>query len=69
MKTVRLNEFWSQRLAGLPESGMGFQRVDFTLRDNRIIRNVMVFNAEECQTDEEFGVADILNVQIHRGKE
>jgi hypothetical protein len=69
MKTVQLNKFWSQRLAQLPESGMGFQRVDFTLKDHRTIKNVMVFNAEECQTTEDFRVTDIVDVQLHRAAE
>jgi hypothetical protein len=69
MKTVRLNEFWSQRLARLPESGMGYQRVDLTLKDRRIIRNVLVLNAEECQTAEDFTVSDIADIQIHRRRE
>lgn len=65
MKTIRLNELWSQRLAQMPESGMGYQRVDFTLRNQRIIENVMVFNAEECHANEEFDPADVVDVQIH----
>jgi hypothetical protein len=69
MKTLRLNEFWTQRLAQLPESGMGYQRVDITLKDHRVIQNVIVFNAEECQTDEEFRTTDIVDIRIHTTKE
>lgn len=69
MRTVRLTEFWSKRLAQLPESGMGYQIVDFTLKDHRVIERAIVLNAEECQTDKEFDIADIVDVRIHRPRE
>ena len=69
MRTIRLNEFWTQQLAQLPESGMGYQRVDFILKDHRVIEKVIVLNAEECQTNEEFDIADIVDVRIHRMKQ
>lgn len=68
MITIRLNEFWSQRLAQIPESGMGYQRVDLTLKDQRVIENVLVLNAEECQTNDKFDPADVVDVRIHRPK-
>jgi len=68
MPNIFLNEFWSQRLAELPESGMGYQRIDFTLKDHRVIRDVIVLNGEECQTNEDFDVADVVDVQVHRPK-
>jgi hypothetical protein len=30
---------------------------------------VIVFNAEECQTDEEFRTTDIVDIRIHTTKE
>jgi hypothetical protein len=66
MKTVRLSEAWSRRLVQLPESGMGYQRVDLVLKDNRVIDNVIVLNAEECQSPEEFDPADLIDIKIHR---
>jgi len=68
MMTVHLNEFWSQRLSLLPESGMGYQRVDLTLKDHRVIENVIVLNAEECQTNEKFDVSDIVDIRVHQSK-
>lgn len=67
--TIRLDEFWSQRLARLPESGMGYQKVNFFLKGNRVIENVTVLNAEECQTSERFDLADIVEVEICHQKE
>jgi hypothetical protein len=69
MMTIQLNEFWSQRLAKLPESGMGYQKAKIFLKGNRVIENVVIFNAEECQTNEKFNPADIIDVEICRHKD
>jgi hypothetical protein len=66
MISIRLNDFWIQRLVELPESGMGYQRVDFIMKDGRTVGNVTVLNAEECQVNEEFSPDDIAEVRIHR---
>ena len=69
MMTVRLNEFWSERLARLPESGMGYQKVNIILKGNRVVENVIVLNAEECQTSEKFDPTDIIDVEICHQKD
>ena len=46
---VHLDEKWSITLCGLPEDGMGYQRVDVLLRSGRKVRDVLVFNAEEME--------------------
>jgi hypothetical protein len=43
---LELSQKIIDRLLQMPESGMGYQRVDLVLRDGSIIPNVMVFNAE-----------------------
>lgn len=48
----------------MPETGMGYQKVNFVLKDNRIIKNVIVLNAEECQTNEDFDPAEIVDVEL-----
>ncbi|MCH7777987.1 MAG: hypothetical protein IH878_15855 [Gemmatimonadetes bacterium] len=35
---------WPERLAGEPESGMGYQRVRVRLRDGRTVEEAIVFN-------------------------
>ena len=49
--TVRLhlNDRWSTALCQLPETGMGYQRVDVLLRDGRRVKDVLVFNAEKVE--------------------
>jgi hypothetical protein len=65
MKTIHLKEPWIQRLANMPESGMGYQKVDITLKGNRILENVLVLNAEDCQTDEKFNPEDVVDIKLH----
>ena len=63
---IRLNEFCTQRLVQLPETGMGYQKVDLIFKDGRILSDLMVLNAEDCQTEEEFNVGDIVDIKIHK---
>ena len=64
--TVKLNDYWTQRLAHMPETGMGYQKVDLTLKDGRTLKCLLVYNAEECQTEQEFRVEDIADIKLHR---
>jgi hypothetical protein len=66
MTTVRLPEVWSERLAQLPESGMGYQKVNITLKGGKVLTKVTVLNAEECQVSESFEPSDIVDVQLAR---
>jgi hypothetical protein len=66
--TIKLDEKWSRKLAELPESSMGSQHVDIFLRGNRVIRDVPVFNAEECHSPESFDPNDVLDVRPHHNK-
>lgn len=63
--TVKLDEKWSRKLADLPETSMGSQHVDIFLRGSRVIRDVPVFNAEECHSPEYFDPDDVVDVQLH----
>lgn len=67
MKTIHLPPQWQQRLAHLPETGMGSQHVDFVLKDRRVIRDVTVFNCEECHSRESFDPAEIVDAQLTAG--
>ena len=48
-KRLRLDAKWTDKLCRLPESGMGYQRVDVRLRNGQCVRDVIVFNAEELE--------------------
>ncbi len=62
---IRLEPRWTKRLLELPESGMGYQRVDIRLIDGRELKDVVVFNAEEIEVPDEFARAQIKDVRLH----
>lgn len=66
MTTVRLPELWIDRLVNLPESGMGYQKVNIILKRGKVLKDVIVLNAEECQAPEFFEPSDIVDVQLVR---
>ena len=66
MTTVHLPERWIEQLVRLPESGMGYQRVNITLKHGKVLRDIVVLNAEEAQTPEPFEPSDILDVELAR---
>lgn len=43
---VALHKKWTERLLGLPESGMGYQRVRVRLKDGRTIGEAIALNAQ-----------------------
>ena len=46
---LQLDDRWISHLCGLPETGMGFQRVDIALQSGEVLTGVVVFNAEEVE--------------------
>jgi hypothetical protein len=64
MIPVRLNEEWSRRLAQLPETSMGSQHIDVILKKGRVIKNVVIFNAEKGHSPEAFDPADIADIRL-----
>ncbi len=64
-----LPERWIDHLCKLPESGMGYQRVDIRLTNGDRITDVVVFNAEELECaipTESFKSEDIADIKLHR---
>ena len=64
--TIKLNEFWSKRLVQMPETGMGYQKVDLTFKDGRILKGLIVLNAEDCETEEALNVEEIDDIKIQK---
>ncbi len=64
--TVRLGKRWQKKLAELPETGMGSQHVDIILKNGRVIRDLPVFNGDECQTNEAFDPEQIQDIRLHQ---
>lgn len=63
---IKLERRFVERLSNLPESGMGYQRVDIRLSDGRELKDVVVFNAEEADVPDEFAQAKITDVRPSR---
>lgn len=51
---IELQKDITNRLLGLPESGMGFQVVDLVLADGRVVPNVTIFNCEIANLPDSF---------------
>ena len=62
---IKLDPCWTKRLLELPESGMGYQRVDIRFANGRELKDVAVFNAEEVELPDEFEHAEIKGVSLH----
>ena len=68
---IKLSKKWVEYLALVPESGMGYQIVDVTLKDGRVLKNTVVFNAEDLKLPPEHrGVEleDVEEIRLSDGK-
>lgn len=63
---IQLDSRWTAELLRLPESGMGYQRVDIRFRDGRELADVPVFNAEEVELPDELARVEITDLRPHR---
>ena len=61
----KLERRWTERLVKLPESGMGYQRVDVRFADGRELKNQLVLNAELIELPEELANAEIADLRLH----
>jgi hypothetical protein len=67
---LQLDPRWTQKLARLPESGMGYQRVRVLLKAGRTIEDALVFNASVLQVADDvapFRSQDIDDIELTRG--
>jgi len=62
---IKLEQRWTKRLAELPESGMGYQRVDVRFANGQELKNVLVFYAKDLDVPDEFARAKIEDVRLH----
>ena len=61
----RLEPRWARHLAQLPESGMGYQRVDVRLADGREVIDTVVFNGEEIELPDDCRNVEIREIRLH----
>lgn len=60
---IKLSKKWVERLLSVPETGMGYQTIDVTLKDGRVIKGVNVFNAEDLELPDEYKSIKIEKIQ------
>jgi hypothetical protein len=63
---IKLEKHWSKLLAELPESGMGYQRVDVRFVDGRELNNIVALNGEELEVPNDFVQAEIKDISLHK---
>jgi hypothetical protein len=63
---IKLEPRWTKELAALPESGMGYQRVDVRFADGRHLEDVVVLNAEYLDVPATFEAAEVQEMKLHR---
>jgi hypothetical protein len=64
---LTLDQHWTEKLARLPETGMGYQQVRVKLKIGRTIENALVFNAsvlEVAETIPPFRSEDITEIEL-----
>jgi hypothetical protein len=64
---IKLTKKWIEYLCSMRESGMGYQIVDATLKDGRVLKKIVVFNAEELELPSEYKdirIDDIKNIKL-----
>lgn len=67
-RTLKLSESFVNRLADLPESGMGYQLVKVILRGGKILRNHKVLNSSllVLEEDENIKAKDIEQIELEK---
>lgn len=63
---MRLSKKWIDKLAALPENGIGYQLVDIYLKNGMIIKEVVVVNCEALiyRGSLSFSENDIQNIEL-----
>jgi len=67
-KKIELKEANVQYLSKLPESGMGYQIVDITLKDGQQLKSRIVVNSQFLLLDEDENIDPLLieKIEIHK---
>ena len=61
---VPLSDDWVEKLKALPESGMGYQEVDFDLSGGQTIHGVVVLNCSEVISHPDLPIEEIVGVRL-----
>ncbi len=61
---MKLNKKQTEELLKLPESGMGYHRVDVTLKNGIILKDKIVMNSSILAVDKHIQSEDIVNISL-----
>jgi hypothetical protein len=64
---LQLERRWTEKLARLPEAGMGYQRVHVRLKAGRTVEHALVYNASILEVPDEiapFAPEDIAEIEL-----
>ena len=64
--TIKLPETWVDHLSNLPESGMGYHKVDVSFDDGSIQRGCVVLNAESIEISNRHNGKEIMDIRPHK---
>ena len=67
--TRMLDKVWRDKLAGLPEAGMGYQRVTVIFADGGVREDVLVVNGQECELPDGDAGREIKDIRASGGLE
>jgi hypothetical protein len=65
---ITLNKDQIEFLSKLPEQGMGYQLVDLTLKNGRVLRGIIVLNSTYLKLNESEHIKadDIDKIEVHQ---
>ena len=61
---LTLSESWTKRLLDMPESGMGYQRVDVVFTDGTVLQGAIVVNASVVELPETMAEKTIREIRL-----
>lgn len=64
----KLDKKLAVSLLSLPESGMGYQRIDLFFADGSMLHDILAYNAEEIEIPSQYSNKEITKIQIHENK-
>jgi len=65
---LKLDKKWAAFLLTLPESGMGYQRIDIFFAGGSMLHDIVAYNAEEIEIPSQYLNKEITKIQIHKNK-
>ena len=64
----KLDKKLTASLLTVPESGMGYQRIDLFFADGSILHDIVAYNAEEIEIPSQYLNREITKIKLHKNK-